>query len=270
MFNNDSGKMQHRLQSLFDGVVAVSLTMMALTINVSDFTLSFHDPGLLQFFNDFTAYLISFIAIGVLWYMHSQFFDVYDYAGDKLEVFMHLALMFVMTIFPVLTQAMSKGSHWGIRVLYILVYYVMNLLNLAIISHATKASQNAAIGQQIMAEMIAKSLPEDKGRDAMNMISAINSMKGAAAEGEATGRLADGIFSKFKDSELGKMLDSYNKKKEHQFRYYQAVSIMMLIYTFMAVIGLMFGTLICYIIMIVGACACVLAQSILARGEAEG
>ena len=121
---------QGRVLAFFDAVVAIAITVMALDLAIPAFS-GISAAELHTFFEHFAGYTISFVAMGMLWYIHSVFFSYYSFTGKAYEIVLHLVLMFVITLFQPTTRAI--GTHEGemsVYMIYITVFIVMNLLNL--------------------------------------------------------------------------------------------------------------------------------------------
>ena len=241
----------NRLQAIFDGVVAVALTMMALNIGISDFSNIF-DAQFIVFLTDLTSYLISFIAVAVVWHLHAEFFSYYSYANDEKELVGHFALMFIMTLFPVITNALSSTEGWIIKALYLAIYYIMNLLNLWLMRHAQAVSEKEKSSQKMLTDMLIKKYVVADDEKKLSIVKAIDHYNEAQDD--------DKTFAKFISSDIKQMIDEFNREKKQKYEYSKTMSVLMLIYTLFAVVGLMFGLLICYIVLLSGGIVCFLVH----------
>lgn len=119
------GKRQDRLLAFFDAVMAIAMTVLALEITVPRFS-SISSADRYHFFVSLTCYLISFVAMSTLWYVHNNFFSSHDLTGNNLEIVLHLVLLFVITLFQPLTRAIGEyPNDPGIRVFYLGDFFVM-------------------------------------------------------------------------------------------------------------------------------------------------
>lgn len=95
-----------RLDSLFDGIVGSAMIMMALEISIP-ITEAFDEAVLIELLKEITIYLISFLALFSVWAIHtlaSNKFSIRNISSYLLNV----VLLFVITIFPILTKPMSS------------------------------------------------------------------------------------------------------------------------------------------------------------------
>lgn len=118
------GKKQDRLLAFFDAVLAIAMTMLALEITVPQMGTISHAQRY-DFFVGLTCYLISFVALSMLWYVHNNFFSSHDLTGN-MEIVLHLVLLFVVTLFQPLTRAIGENPNdlW-IRAFYLTDFFVM-------------------------------------------------------------------------------------------------------------------------------------------------
>ena len=127
-----TGKRQDRLIAFFDAVLAIAVTVLALeTVIPSVGTVNAAE--LKEFAVAITGYLISFIAMVMLWYIHTKFFSMYSLTGKASEIVLHLVLLFVITLFQPATKAVGlyRDDAW-VKGIYIGIFLVMNILNIVI------------------------------------------------------------------------------------------------------------------------------------------
>lgn len=118
-------KKQDRLLAFFDAVMAIAMTVLALEITIPRFS-SISTAERYDFFVSLTCYLISFVAMSTLWYVHNNFFSSHDLTGNNVEIVLHLVLLFVITLFQPLTRAIGQyPNDTGIRVFYLTDFFVM-------------------------------------------------------------------------------------------------------------------------------------------------
>lgn len=135
------GKRQDRLLAFFDAVLAIAMTVLALEISVPQLSkVSYADRY--QFFVSLTCYLISFVAMGTLWYIHNNFFSSHDLTGNNMEIVLHLILLFVITLFQPLTRAIGEhpDDTW-IRIFYLVDFFAMYGLT-ALIMYSIRRREN--------------------------------------------------------------------------------------------------------------------------------
>lgn len=111
--------------AFFDAVMAIAMTVLALEITVPPLT-AISSGEKYTFFVSLTCYLISFVAMSTLWYIHNNFFSNHDLTGNNMEIVIHLVLLFVITLFQPLTRAIGQypDDSW-IRLFYLLDFFAM-------------------------------------------------------------------------------------------------------------------------------------------------
>lgn len=131
-------KRQDRLVSFFDAIVAVGITMIVMGIALPE-------PGMKGWElvgyigSEVTVYLVSFVALAELWRVHHAIFTHFEGVADEQVINAHIALMFLVTIFPFLTRFMNAYQDVvEIRVLYVSSYVVMNSLMVLIVYLANR------------------------------------------------------------------------------------------------------------------------------------
>lgn len=118
-------KRQDRLLAFFDAVMAIAMTVLALEITVPQLSMISQSEKSI-FFTSLTCYLISFVAMSTLWYIHNNFFSNHDLTGNNMEIVLHLILLFVITLFQPLTRAIGQypSDPW-IRFFYLADFFAM-------------------------------------------------------------------------------------------------------------------------------------------------
>lgn len=128
-------KRQDRLLAFFDAVLAIAMTVLALEITVPQFS-AITSAQRYEFFVNLTCYLISFVAMCTLWYIHNNFFSTHDLTGNNMEIVLHLVLLFVITLFQPLTRAIGEHpDDHGIRAFYLIDFFAMYGLTALIMIH---------------------------------------------------------------------------------------------------------------------------------------
>ena len=125
-------KRQDRLIAFFDAVLAIAITVLALEMvipAVGNTDIS----ELKEFAVSVTCYLISFMAMAMIWYIHTKFFSMYSLTGGADEIVLHLVLMFFITFFQPATRAVGQHQDdlW-VRLIYLGIFAVMMILNIVI------------------------------------------------------------------------------------------------------------------------------------------
>ena len=121
-----------RLDALFDGVVAIAMTMMALEISVP-VTSVFDWAAFILLLKEITVYLISFLALASVWSIHTTL-TINTSSASIHNYILNVALMFVITVFPALTKLMdSTGRSKLLYGVYLGGYALSNANNLSVI-----------------------------------------------------------------------------------------------------------------------------------------
>jgi uncharacterized membrane protein len=121
-----------RLEALSDGVFAVALTLLALSLVVAG-------PGhgsLAHQYADrwpsFVAYVVSFFTIGIIWVNHHALFKSFG-SIDRVMIFLNLVLLFFVVVIPFATTTMATYLRRGgadahlAAAVYELVFEAMSL-----------------------------------------------------------------------------------------------------------------------------------------------
>ncbi|WP_127505905.1 TMEM175 family protein [Actinoplanes solisilvae] len=110
-----------RLEAFSDGVLAIIITIMVLELKIPeghDFTDLVHETGW-----GLLTYLLSFVYVGIYWVNHHHMFHlVQRVQGGVLWV--NLALLFVLSLFPFTTAWMDESGFAHIPV----IVYGLNLM----------------------------------------------------------------------------------------------------------------------------------------------
>ena len=123
-----------RVEAFSDGVFAVAITLLVLTIYVPK-----PDPKhslvhqLLQHWPDFAAWLISFMVVGIIWVNHHGFFDKLRRV-DRVMLFLNLLLLLFVVFIPYPTEIVSnylKVGGWDAKVAVALYSAVMFGMSIA-------------------------------------------------------------------------------------------------------------------------------------------
>jgi len=106
-----------RLTSFSDGVFAVAITLLVLTIRVRlDLPLEKVGHELRAQWPHFVAYVVSFAIIGVFWISHHGVFNMLKRANGPL-IWLNLAFLMVIVFIPFPTELISEYSNSEIVVI---------------------------------------------------------------------------------------------------------------------------------------------------------
>ena len=127
-FNSIAENNHKRIRSLFDAITAIAMTMMALEISVVGFQ-TFNIQALLILLNEITVYLISFIALASIWATHTILYSSFKTLGSLWYMLTNILLMFIITIYPILTKLMSEYQQSAIlQCVYIGCFLIMEII----------------------------------------------------------------------------------------------------------------------------------------------
>jgi uncharacterized membrane protein len=100
-----------RMEAFSDGVFAIAITLLVLTIPPPD---NYHDLGdaLTNQWPAYAAYLVSFAVIGIMWLNHHTMFNHFDRV-DRNLVFLNLALLATIVFVPYPTGVFGKALQLG-------------------------------------------------------------------------------------------------------------------------------------------------------------
>lgn len=131
-----------RTECFFDAVIAIAITMIALEIDLPTSGI-FDWKSLLILFDEITTYFISFIVLASIWGLHAQIYSTWSSLGNFLDLILNIILMFLITLFPILTKLMANNSPGTlINLLYLGCYGLMLILTLALQLLAGKSNVN--------------------------------------------------------------------------------------------------------------------------------
>lgn len=136
----DFGISPDRLMALTDGVFAIAMTLLILTIALPESTFSNADSLLIFFkssINQFTTILISFIILGEYWIEHHHFMKLKrtNVPFLWLNIFYLLFIMFI----PFTTSVICRYEYFTVsEVLFSLVITLTSILSLIMYWYASK------------------------------------------------------------------------------------------------------------------------------------
>lgn len=164
---NLNKSVHRRFDTLFDGVVAIAMTIMALELSVPD-TSAFDRAAFIFLLKEITVYLISFLALASVWTIHITLTSNTSSASIPTYI-LNLALMFVITVFPALTKLMySVGRSKLLYGVYLGGYALMECLVLVefLLSYRKSQLDGAAQARKIRDILdIQQSLNPDKSSE---------------------------------------------------------------------------------------------------------
>ena len=95
-----------RLESFSDGVFAIAITLLVLTIAQPDYRHLTHD--LVDRWPSLAAYVVSFAVIGIMWLNHHSVFENFDHV-DRGIVYLNLLLLMTIAFLPYPTGVLGEA-----------------------------------------------------------------------------------------------------------------------------------------------------------------
>lgn len=261
-FKNLIKNRQDRLLAFFDAILAIAITMIALEIDIPEIG-TLDAAARYDFFVVFTCYLISFVAMGTLWYIHTNFFSNHELTGNGAEIILHLVLLFVITLFQPITRAVGQYPQdvW-VRVLYIVIFLLMYGLGTAIfilvkIGEDKKQERSNSMRQFYLdAKRKNGELQGSEWNQALNIAYAVRNPEDMLKL--AKDKLPD---------EYADMIEDMKKQRERIFRISVISTLSMAAAISIAVICLVFNIWLCYLALILGVVAVILVRYVLMKSS---
>lgn len=247
------GKRQDRLMAFFDAILAIAMTVLALELTVPQLSIAKYAERY-DFFVSVTCYLISFVALSTLWYIHNNFFSTHDLTGNNLEIVLHLVLLFFITLFQPLTKAIGQHptDSW-IRALYLIdflaTYGLMAIIFVVISRRENKISERKSARMSNAKEkrenyQISADDVSDEVKNLQHILQIVYAIENPE---EIQKRLADYAPDEYKEE-----FAEYKKKQETIYRMSLYSVFTMAIAVFLAVIALMFSIWLSYLALACG------------------
>ena len=240
-------KRQDRLVAFFDAVVAIAITMLALEIVIP--ALSSGDPAeLTAFSRALTGYLISFISLAALWYLHARYIPMFGLTGGSGEVTLHFLMMFLITLFQPATRALNqyRGDR-RVQLLYLGIFLGMNLINLLLMCLLRKRNERL-------------------DREEHDLRERLTALRGPTVEADLPAeRLArlvayyvhmpDTALARYMDDMTEEQLEElrvFQEERNARYRYIIAASVSVMVSVTASVIAMMFNLTLCYLCLAAG------------------
>lgn len=212
-------KRQDRLMAFFDAVLAIAMTVLALEITVPQLSAIGYAERY-HFFVSLTCYLISFVAMSTLWYIHNNFFSNHDLTGNNMEIVLHLMLLFVITLFQPLTRAIGEHpDDNGIRVFYLVDFFAMYgitaLIMVLIRRHEEQINERKEVRKSFVKEKRRdfKADPDELSDEAKELRKALQIVYAIENPEVLQKRLAE-----YMPDEYQQELSEMRKKRENSYR----------------------------------------------------
>ena len=128
---------KHRLEAFVDGVIAIIITIMVLSIPLPK---TFIWKDLLEFSSSLTIYLLSFLVVGAFWNQHHQAFSYLDKVNQKI-IAVTIFYLFFLSLIPLFTKWVieNQGSLIpviGYDIVYLMVSFFYMFTYRLIIEHS--------------------------------------------------------------------------------------------------------------------------------------
>ncbi len=114
---------KHRLETFVDGVIAIIITIMVLSIPLPK---TFEIKDLLVFSTSLAIYLLSFLVVGAFWNQHHQAFIYLEKVNQKIIV-VNIFFLFFLSLIPLFTKWVIENQGSLIPVIgYDIVYLLVS------------------------------------------------------------------------------------------------------------------------------------------------
>ena len=199
---------------------------------------------LYSLFTNITSYLISFLVLGMIWYTHNIFFAYYTNAGSARVTFIHLILMFLITLFPVATRTINEyQKNMYVRIIYLSIFVLMQITNLLLFYVVKNEDEKRGKDKKELIKIITNTYADDSEElEKVKKYMAIN-----------TKEMNDyDIFLNDIPQEYRKIIEDYNYEQKTNFKYSIYSQIIITIFIFLAAIMLIYNTGLCYLMLLIG------------------
>ena len=140
------------------------MTMIALEIGIPEGK-SFDTQSLKTLLGEITIYFISFIVLSSIWGIHTRIYSRYTSLGNMEDILLNILLMFLITLFPILTKLMAQMQPSVLlNTMYLSCYAIMICLTLVLQLLASRASHQQQI-EELRKTMGILHLIKDKIQD---------------------------------------------------------------------------------------------------------
>jgi uncharacterized membrane protein len=234
-------KRQERMLAFFDAVLAIAITVMALEIAVPALS-HFRSAATQTFLLQLTGYLISFVVLGMVWYIHTNFFTYYSFVGSTREILLHFVLMFLITLFQPVTRALGiHPADWGVKALYLGLFLAINAINLGILFMVKRENDAAQEERDGFNEAIKEAMrnnPHPGARDITRMMRVMYHIKNPAR-----------LMASLKDQlpeEYRHLLEDYQAERTASYLFSLRSTWVWMAFVSLAAVGLMTNVWLCY------------------------
>ena len=114
---------KNRLESFSDGVFAVAITLLILTIHIPNVEAPNLVPSLLRMWPTLLIYVVSFVMVGTYWVAHHSMLHFIK-AADRNLLYLNILLLLTVSIIPFPTALIGQYTHTHAAV----ILYAANLM----------------------------------------------------------------------------------------------------------------------------------------------
>lgn len=254
---------QRRIETLFDAVIAIAMTMMALQIVIphpSHFNLSV----LSTLLSEITVYLISYIVLASIWVIHAMLYSSHSSLSGPEDIALNIIIMFVVTIFPILSRLMVEySSSILLRCIYIGTYFFMDIIMFCMLILAKKKNIKERKAQMQNVRFIMEMLPVTHKQDAVK-INEIKNKLNLAEKYLYDKEISENLFQELMMS-LPKSVQNmyYEKQIQNNIDFYKSICFLSVGFATVSasVAILMINPFLCYIVFLVGVIACLISNT---------
>lgn len=133
---------KQRLEAFSDGVIAIIITIMVLSIPLPD---AFDFGSVMHLLFTIFVYLLSFIVVGAFWNQHHQIFSYLDKITARLIAY-NLVFLFFLSLIPILTKWVMENPGVMIPVIcYDIAYLLTSLSYMFIFNYVIRNSSDEEI-----------------------------------------------------------------------------------------------------------------------------
>ena len=148
---------KHRLETFIDGVIAIIITIMVLSIPLPK---TFELDDLLGFGSSLFIYLLSFLVVGAFWNQHHQAFAYLEKLNQKI-IAANIFFLFFLSLIPIFTKWVIENQGSLIPVVgYDIVYLAVSffyLFSFRLIMEQSNNEEVRHITERIKSRQEAKS-----------------------------------------------------------------------------------------------------------------
>ncbi len=140
---------KQRLESFSDGVIAIIITIMVLSIPLPQ-TLTPQDIGV--FLNSILVYFLSFVGVGAFWIQHNRAFRYVENV-TRTMIWLNLLFLFFLSLMPLLTNWVMANPDEIIPALGYNIIYILINLSYVLILHYILTTSEQENAQQLKERM---------------------------------------------------------------------------------------------------------------------